>query len=148
MKLPVSVCLILRNEERTLPGCLDSVAPFVTELIAVDTGSNDRTREVAAAYATRLADFTWCDDFAAARNFATSLASQPHIFVLDADERLVAESVPALDAYCRTAQPVVGRVVRTNLAEDSSLPLSVNQRLCGVPDRTHAAGGGSPGRGH
>jgi len=82
MSLPVSVCLIARNEERALPGCLDSIAPFVAEVIVVDTGSTDLTRTVAARYGAHTADFTWCDDFAAARNFAMSLASQPYIFVL------------------------------------------------------------------
>jgi len=125
MRLPLSVCLIVRNEESVLRGCLDSVAPFVAELIVVDTGSTDRTRAIAAGYGARIGDFAWCEDFAAARNFATSLATQPHIMVLDADELLVGDSRPALEAYCRTARPVIGRVLRTNLADDNSTPLTV-----------------------
>ena len=76
MSVPVSVCLIVRNEERA-SDCLDSVAPFVAEMIVVDTGSTDRTREIATSYGARATDFSWCDDFAAARNFATRLATQP-----------------------------------------------------------------------
>jgi len=125
MRLPVSVCLIVRNEERALPDCLDSVTPFVAEVIVVDTGSTDRTREIAQSYGVCLAHFIWCDDFAAARNFATSLATQPHIFALDADERLVADSLPALAAYCRAGAQVIGRVVRTNLADDGATALTV-----------------------
>ena len=125
MSLPISVCLIVRNEERALPGCLDSIAPFVAEVIVVDTGSTDRTRAIASGYEARIADFAWCDDFGAARNFAASLASQPHIFVLDADERLVAATLSSLEAYCRAARPVVGRVVRTNLADDNSTALTL-----------------------
>jgi tetratricopeptide (TPR) repeat protein len=135
MRLPLSICLIVRDEEQALPGCLASVAPFAAELIVVDTGSTDRTREIAAEFGARIADFTWCDDFSAARNSAASLASQPHIFALDADERLSADSLPALEAYCRSARVAVGRVVRTNLAEDGSTALTVESLSRLYPNR-------------
>jgi tetratricopeptide (TPR) repeat protein len=82
----VSVCLIARNEEAVLPRCLASVADLGHELIVVDTGSTDRTREVARQLGARVFDFPWCDDFAAARNQCLRHATGDWIFWLDADE--------------------------------------------------------------
>jgi tetratricopeptide (TPR) repeat protein len=84
----VSCCLIVRNEEQNLGPCLDSVRDLVTEILVVDTGSTDRTREVAAQRGARVIDFAWCDDFAAARNESLTHATGSWIFWLDADERL------------------------------------------------------------
>jgi tetratricopeptide (TPR) repeat protein len=84
----VSLTLIVKNEESTLPACLASVAGLVGEIVVVDTGSTDRTREVAAGLGARVVDFPWCDDFAVARNEGLKHASGKWIFWLDADERL------------------------------------------------------------
>lgn len=86
--ISISLCMIVKNEEQVLARCLDSVAPLMDELIIVDTGSTDRTREIAAQYTDRIYDFDWCDDFAAARNYAFSLASMDYIYAPDADECL------------------------------------------------------------
>ncbi|WP_410769282.1 glycosyltransferase [Fontibacillus sp. BL9] len=80
--------MIVKNEEDTLKRCLDSVAGIVDEIIIVDTGSSDRTNAVALQYTDRVQDFIWIDDFAAARNFAFSLATEDYIFWLDADDVL------------------------------------------------------------
>ena len=64
----ISLCMIVRDEETVLARCLDSVQEIADEIIVVDTGSADRTKQVAAAYG-RVLDFAWCDDFAAARTF-------------------------------------------------------------------------------
>ena len=69
--------MIVKNEENNLPRCLESVRDLADELIIVDTGSTDRTKEVAASFGAAIFDFEWCDDFAAARNFAFSKASSP-----------------------------------------------------------------------
>ena len=72
--ITISLCMIVKNEEPVLARCLDSVASMMDEIIIVDTGSTDRTKEIAAQYTSRIYDFTWCDDFSAARNYAFSLA--------------------------------------------------------------------------
>lgn len=86
----VSLCLIVRDEAAMLPGCLDSAAPFVDEICVLDTGSADGTVEIARARGARVGFFSWCADFAAARNASLDLATGDFVFVLDADERLVA----------------------------------------------------------
>lgn len=88
----VSLCMIVKNEERYLPDCLASVGPFVDEIIIVDTGSTDRTVEIAAAAGARVFREEWRDDFAAARNRSLRHAVGDWILVLDADERLVGDS--------------------------------------------------------
>ncbi|MGO4110725.1 glycosyltransferase [Paenibacillus sp. YAF4_2] len=87
--LPVSLCMIVRNEERFLPQCLASAAPFCSEIIIVDTGSTDQTAAIAEAFGAKVLTICWQDHFAEARNIALEQASQPWILVLDADERLV-----------------------------------------------------------
>lgn len=66
----ISLAMIVKNEEEWLPKCLDSVKDIVDEIVIVDTGSTDKTKEVAARYGAQIYDFTWVDDFSAARNFS------------------------------------------------------------------------------
>jgi glycosyltransferase involved in cell wall biosynthesis/tetratricopeptide (TPR) repeat protein len=87
-RMPVSLCMIVKNEEQNLPACLDSVKDLVGEMVVVDTGSTDRTKEVAAGFGAKVVNFAWCDDFAAARNESVEQATGDWVFWLDADERL------------------------------------------------------------
>jgi tetratricopeptide (TPR) repeat protein len=84
----ISLCMIVKNEEANLPACLESAADLVDEIIIVDTGSSDRTKEVAARFGARIVDFPWVDSFAAARNESLRHATGDWIFWLDADDRL------------------------------------------------------------
>ncbi|MCS6852417.1 MAG: tetratricopeptide repeat protein [Gemmataceae bacterium] len=84
----VSLTMIVRNEENNLPDSLGGVAGLVDEIVVVDTGSTDRTREVARRWGARVVDFAWIDDFAAARNEALRHATGDWILWLDADDRL------------------------------------------------------------
>jgi GT2 family glycosyltransferase/Flp pilus assembly protein TadD len=84
----VSVCMIAKNEEANLPRCLSSLLPIADEIIVVDTGSDDRTREVARLFGAKVFDFPWNGDFSAARNESLNHASCRWIFVMDADEVL------------------------------------------------------------
>jgi tetratricopeptide (TPR) repeat protein len=86
----LSAALIVRDEERFLAGCLRSIAGLVDETVVVDTGSTDRSREIARDMGARLADFPWRGDFAAARNRALELARGAWILYIDADERVSA----------------------------------------------------------
>lgn len=84
--------MIVKNEEDTLPRCLESVQGLVEEIVIVDTGSTDRTREVALAYTDKLYEFPWRDDFSAARNASFSQATQQYCLWLDADDVIDPES--------------------------------------------------------
>lgn len=90
--ITISLCMIVKNEEKLLARCLNSVADLMDEIIIVDTGSTDRTKEIAARYTDKLYDFEWVDDFSAARNFAFSKASMEYIYSADADEVLDEEN--------------------------------------------------------
>jgi glycosyltransferase involved in cell wall biosynthesis len=84
----VSLCMIVKNEEKHLARCLHSVKPVVDEIVIVDTGSSDRTKEIGVAFGAHVVDFPWGEDFSKARKFALSQASGDWILVLDADEIL------------------------------------------------------------
>lgn len=84
----ISLCMIVKNEERCLERCLKSVQNIVSEIIIVDTGSTDRTVEIAQQFTDKIYTFEWINDFAAARNFAIEHASGDYILQLDADEYL------------------------------------------------------------
>ena len=87
IKMKLSVAMIVKNEETQLAGCLDSVCG-VDEIVIVDTGSTDKTKEIAYRYTNKVFDFPWIDDFAAARNHAREKCTGDWIISIDADERL------------------------------------------------------------
>ena len=95
----LSVCMIVKNEERFLGQCLASVKDIADELIVIDTGSTDRTIEIAREHGAQVGHFEWCNDFAAARNASIAPATGDWILFLDADEELSPaekQNLPAL----------------------------------------------------
>lgn len=84
--------MIVKNEEKWLKKCLNSVVNVVDEIIIVDTGSTDKTKEIAMNFPVKLYDYTWNDSFADARNYSLSKASGDWILYLDADEELYVEN--------------------------------------------------------
>lgn len=93
--MAISLCMITKNEEKNIERCLNSVKDLVDEMIIIDTGSTDRTKEICKKFAAegkffdfKIFDFKWCDDFSAARNFGLQYATKDWILVLDADEAL------------------------------------------------------------
>jgi glycosyltransferase involved in cell wall biosynthesis/predicted O-methyltransferase YrrM len=87
----LSLCMIVRDEEARIGACLGSIAPFVDEMVVVDTGSEDRTKEIALACGARVFEFPWVDSFAAARNASLEAARGEWIFWMDADDVMSAE---------------------------------------------------------
>jgi tetratricopeptide (TPR) repeat protein len=116
-KIPtLAFCLIVKNEERDLPRCLQSIKPVADEIVVADTGSRDSTRDVARVFGARVFDFEWCDDFAAAKNFAAARAEADWIFSIDADEVLSVQDYEALRALIRNGSdaPVAYAVTTRN----------------------------------
>ena len=109
--ISVSLCMIVKNEEDVLARCLESAAGVADEIIVVDTGSTDRTREVAARFTRQIYSFPWRDDFAAARNESFSHASMDYCMWLDADDVLLEADQAALLALKETLDPAVSVVM-------------------------------------
>jgi len=93
--LRLSLCMIVKDEEYFLDQCLSAATNHVDEIIVVDTGSTDSTREIAARYTDKVFEFAWDNDFSNARNFSLAQARGDWILVLDADEVI---SGPDLEA--------------------------------------------------
>lgn len=105
--ITVSLCMIVKNEEKVLARCLDSIADLMDEIIIVDTGSDDATREIAARYTEHVYDFTWTGDFSEARNFAFSKANMEYIYSADADEVVDDENRKAFRILKETLLPEI-----------------------------------------
>ncbi|RCX16902.1 tetratricopeptide repeat protein [Anaerobacterium chartisolvens] len=89
--ITVSLCMIVKNEQDTIARCLESVKDIVDEIIIVDTGSTDKTKDIANAFTSKIYDFEWIDDFSAARNYSFSKAEMDYIMWLDADDVILEE---------------------------------------------------------
>lgn len=89
--MTISLCMIARDEEAVLGRCMEGVKGLVDEVVILDTGSVDRTKEIAGEYTDKVYDFTWVDDFSAARNAAFGYATGDYAMWLDADDVLEEE---------------------------------------------------------
>lgn len=119
--LPLSICVIARNEEANLPQLLASVAPLEAEVVVVDTGSTDATASIATEAGAKLFRWAWRDDFAAARNTSLGHATRPWILWLDADDRLPAASLDPLRALAlQPAERAYSFVVKNTTDEGFS----------------------------
>lgn len=112
--LPISICIITKNEELNIENCLKPLRAYDWEIVVVDTGSTDHTKEVVAKYADKVLDYNWCDDFSAARNFSIDQASHDIILVIDSDEYLTEVDTEAI-LHLASQNPVsVGLLSREN----------------------------------
>lgn len=112
--LPISVCIVAKDEEHNIEHCLKPLRIYDWEIIVVDTGSTDHTKEIALTYADKVIDYVWNQDFAAARNFCIGQAANDLILFIDSDEYLMEID---LDEICRLsfAHPAsVGLLSRQN----------------------------------
>ncbi len=101
----LSLCMIVKNEEDVLGRCLESVKGLADEIIVVDTGSDDLTKEIAAHYTDRIYDFEWRDDFSAARNFAFSKGTKDFLMWLDADDVIPGEEAERFRSFKENLTP-------------------------------------------
>jgi tetratricopeptide (TPR) repeat protein/GT2 family glycosyltransferase len=115
----LSVCLIVKNEEQFLAQCLKSVRGFAAQIVVVDTGSTDRTVEIAREFGAEIYSFAWCDDFSAARNAALEHATGDWILMLDADEELPATQHAKLVADMKNPNVIAFRLPLTNAGQEN-----------------------------
>jgi glycosyltransferase involved in cell wall biosynthesis/ADP-heptose:LPS heptosyltransferase/tetratricopeptide (TPR) repeat protein len=115
----LTVCLIAKNEERFLGQCLASVKDLADEVVVVDTGSTDKTVEIAKSFGAKTGHFEWCDDFSAARNAALELATGDWILVLDADEELMSQHVAAIHEEMSEAGTMAWRLPLINAGKEA-----------------------------
>jgi len=95
-KATISACMMVKNEEELLPGCLKSIRSWVDEIIVVDTGSTDSTIEIARSYGAQVFEQEWSKDFSKHRNYSISKATSDWVFIIDADEEFVEDDLADL----------------------------------------------------
>ncbi|MBP5309888.1 MAG: glycosyltransferase family 2 protein, partial [Lachnospiraceae bacterium] len=105
--ITVSVCMIVKNEEHCLERCLKSLVPVADEIIVVDTGSDDGTKDIAKKYTDKIYDFAWTGSFSDARNYSFSLAGCDYIYCADADEELDEENIKKFKELKDTLLPEI-----------------------------------------
>lgn len=130
-----SVCMITKNEADKLERCLKSLKGLDCELVVVDTGSTDRTKEVIERYADVSGEFVWCKDFSKARNYSISLASCDLIMVLDTDEYIEKADIEAMLREFRENPELVGRIERINTYSIGGSAEKFTERISRVFDR-------------
>ncbi len=112
--IPISVCMIAKNEEKYIDRCLQLLSPYNFEIIVVDTGSTDHTVEIARRYTSKVFHFDWINDFSAARNFSISKATNDWILVIDCDEFLETIDINKIDKAIRQNPHGAGMLIRNN----------------------------------
>jgi O-antigen biosynthesis protein len=123
-RIRLSLCMIVRDSARTLPACLESIRPWVDEMVIVDTGSIDETPRIVESFGGRLFHFPWCDDFSAARNESLRHARGDWLFWMDSDD---------------TIPPECGRQLRSLIDGD------LDPTLLGFVMQVHCPGEGEGG---
>lgn len=114
----ISLCMIARNEEDYIRSALSSVKSFVDEVIVVDTGSKDKTVEIAKEFTDKIYECLWEDDFSKARNFSLSKASEEWILVLDADEVIASEDCLKIKEFATDPGYLGYSFVQVNYTDD------------------------------
>lgn len=127
--VPISVCIITRDEENRIGKCLEPLVPYGFEIIVVDTGSVDHTKEIALQYTDKVYDFEWINDFSAARNFSLKKASHNYVLVLDSDEYLIDLDIEALYEAIENHPRGVGMLLRNNYYEHQGKVFNSSDRV-------------------
>lgn len=126
--MKLSLCAIAKNEAESLPQCLNSVKDVVDEMVVLDTGSTDRTPEIARELGAQVYHFDWAHDFAAARNESLKYVTGDWVLVLDADEVLAPEIIPEIKKAIQSDRYLLINLVRQEIGASQS-PYSLVSRL-------------------
>ena len=112
--LPISVCMIAKNEEKHIEESLRRLKPYHYEIVLVDTGSTDRTLEIAAKYTDKMYHFDWINDFSAVRNFSFAQASNDWVLVIDCDDYVESIDEKELLALMKKHPHSIGQILTRN----------------------------------
>jgi glycosyltransferase involved in cell wall biosynthesis len=126
--MKLSLCMIVKDEEKALPKCLGSVKNVVDEMVVLDTGSSDRTPHIAQKFGAKVYHFQWCNDFSTARNEALKYVTGDWVLVLDADEKLSQKIIPQLREVIEREEYLLINLVRQEVGAVQS-PYSLVSRL-------------------
>lgn len=116
----LSLVMITKNEELKIRRCLESVKDFVNEIIVVDTGSIDKTKEIALEFGAKVFDYTWNNNFSDARNFAIKQSSGDWNLILDADEFIINFNIDKINNFINSKENTIGKIKIINLFEEDN----------------------------
>ncbi|MDQ7787553.1 MAG: glycosyltransferase [Thermodesulfovibrionales bacterium] len=119
----LSVCMIVKNEEKNIGKCLRNIKPLADEMIVVDTGSTDRTKDTAKVFGAKVYDFEWTNSFADARNYSISKATGDWVLILDADEAIAPSDFEKLRTLITSAK----HEIRRDMTTQSPVSISLNE---------------------
>lgn len=126
--IKISICMIAKNEEKIIDRCLQSAVKYVDEIVFIDTGSTDKTKEIALQYTDKVYDYEWHNDFSDARNYSISKAVNEFILVLDADELI--QSMDILQLENINLNPTeIGRLLRINEYTRQGIAYKYHERV-------------------
>ncbi|MDD6656547.1 MAG: glycosyltransferase [Lachnospiraceae bacterium] len=126
----LSICIIGKNEELHLEKCLCALSKLQAEIVFVDTGSTDKTKEIASMYTDKMFDFNWIGDFSSARNYSVQKATNDWILIIDCDEYITDFCQSDIEDFLSGPPHRLGRILQSNLmGEDSEHSSIYNQRI-------------------
>ena len=137
--LPISVCIIAKNEEKYIEECLKRLIPYQFELIVTDTGSTDRTVSIAKKYTDHIYHYDWNNDFSAARNFGISKATNDWILSIDCDELLESTDISLMEQLMQKINiQQIGMFLIKNIYLSENEESILNERVARFFHRSHA----------
>lgn len=136
----ISVCMIIKDEEKYLRNCLESIKDIADEIIVVDTGSEDRSKEIAREFTDKIFDFQWGYDFSDARNFSISKANCDWIFYIDADEVISKEDINLIKEMSEEKEPDAFVVKQRNYSNDIGSIGWISSKDDKYPESKYATG--------
>ncbi len=133
----ISICIITKNEEKHIENCLKALEPLNQEVVVLDTGSDDKTVEIAKKYTDKVFHFDWCDDFSKAKNFAAEKATSDYIVSIDADEYIDKLDVDQIVWFLSEHPNAVGNIKLTNLLNSDNGVVKNFIEVSRIYDRRH-----------